>query len=138
MKTPDRFIVVDDDPINNIICKAVIRNSYAEMDVLIFEYPEKALKYIENEYSNTETNISTILLLDINMPIISGWQFLERYNHFSNTLKNNFSIYILSSSISESDKDLAANNTQVKGYLEKPFMTEKLTRIIADLELQGV
>lgn len=138
MKTPKRFIVVDDDPINNLICKAVIRNSYAEMDVITFEYPEKALEYIENEYSNTETNISTILLLDINMPIISGWQFLERYNHFSNTLKNNFSIYILSSSISESDKDLAANNTQVKGYLEKPFMTEKLTWIIADLELQGV
>lgn len=133
MKTPNRFIIVDDDPINNMICKAVIKNEYPDIDTIAFEIPEKGLEFIKKEYADASTVVKTILLLDINMPIISGWQFLERYNEFNNHIKQKLTIYILSSSISETDKTLAYSNIYVKGYLEKPFSIETLKKITTDL-----
>ena len=138
MKKLNIIIIVDDDPINNMICKAVIKNDYKALDVVSFEHPEKALDYIKNEYSSEKTKESTILLLDINMPIISGWQFLDHFGEFSFATKDAIIVYILSSSISEIDKATAAKNNYIKGYLEKPFNNQTLSGIMRDLKLEAV
>lgn len=130
-----RFLVVDDDPINNMICTAVIKNNSKEFDVVCIESPIKALEYIENEYLEGNANSKIILLLDINMPIVSGWQFLEKFDQFSDGLKNNYTVYVLSSSISEHDTQKALTNKYVVGYLKKPFSQDLLNKIIIDMKL---
>ena len=79
MESPKRFIVVDDDPTSNLLCIYAIRRVYPDMDIQLFENPEVALDAIKLEYSNADHNISTVLLLDINMPVLSGWDFLEQF-----------------------------------------------------------
>jgi CheY-like chemotaxis protein len=134
MKAPKRFIIVDDDPINNMICTEVIKHGLGYVDTTAFEIPVQGLEYIEREYSNEEAIIPTVLLLDINMPIISGWQFLERFNNFKQHMKDSITIYILSPSISEKDIEQAETNSLVNGYLQKPFSSHSLSLILEAIE----
>lgn len=92
-----KFIIVDDDLFSNIICKRVIKKASAVMDVTSFNIPEEGLAYIQNEPRDSFG--STILLLDINMPTITGWEFLELLEKFGDEIQPPIAIYMLSSSI---------------------------------------
>ena len=121
MEIVKRFILVDDSNINNVLCTFGIKRVFPEMDVKSFLNPETALEYIEEEYSDKGHNISTILLLDINMPEMSGWEFLEVFKNFSDHLHSQFSIYILTSSVSQIDKTTSEQTPFVSGFLSKPL-----------------
>ena len=113
------YIIVDDDPINNIICKMQLEIALGAVDIKTFESPEKGLEFIENEF--VKSPVPTILFLDINMPSISGWEFLEQYEKFIEDVKTQIAIYILSSSVDPRDKDKASANKYIKGFLSKPL-----------------
>ena len=125
------FIVIDDDPVSNLICKLTLEMVLGQVDVKTFTNPEEGLKYIESEYSG-EVSKSADLLLDINMPIMTGWEFLERFDNLSDNVKNSVGIYILSSSVDPRDRDRSYSNKNVRNYIVKPLtpgvisdMTEK-------------
>lgn len=61
------------------------------------------------------------LFLDINMPTITGWEFLEKFQEFTDSVKNQFNIYMLSSSIDPSDIQRAKLNPLVIDFIEKPL-----------------
>lgn len=67
MGRPPRFIVIDDDLINNMVCHIVIKNASGESEIKIFNIPKEGLEYFTNEYSNNAN--PTVLFLDINMSI---------------------------------------------------------------------
>jgi len=121
MRTPRRFIVVDDDPMNNMICRHAISRFNGDAEILLFTQPEEALSRIEESYGNAVQHVETILFLDINMPTMSGWEFLEVFKDLKGLAHPDIDIYILSSSIDQSDKEKAARNEFVKGYLPKPL-----------------
>ena len=121
MELPKRFIVVDDDNTNNLICKLTLRRIFPDAEIIIFRNPTDAIQYIENSYSNAQPFITTALFLDINMPIISGWEFLEIFNNYSFLIRQQFSIYILTASIDMDDQQKALSNLNVQGYLYKPL-----------------
>lgn len=123
------FIVVDDDSVNNLIYRKVIRHLFPKADVVTFTNPETALTYIKSTYANSSGN-ETILLLDLNMPILSGWDFLEVFEDFDANIKGQVKIYILSSSIDQNDKDCAANNKNISGYIEKPLTKENIGKVV--------
>ena len=123
------FIVVDDDSVNNLICQKVIRHVFPKSSVLIFIDPEEALIYIRSTYTASAGKLS-ILLLDLNMPILSGWDFLEVFEDFDTNIKSLFKIYILSSSNDQGDKDRAANNINISGYIEKPLTKEIIEKLV--------
>ncbi|CAN5646885.1 hypothetical protein BH10BAC5_BH10BAC5_22820 [soil metagenome] len=68
----------------------------------------------------------TVLFLDINMPSMTGWEFLEEFRKFSKTVHKQFTIYMLSSSVDSSDKEKASSNIFVSGYISKPLRQETL------------
>jgi len=133
MKTAPHFLIVDDDPINNIICKTIIKTALPEATINDFTDPEKGLSFIETEYLKPEAP-ETILLLDINMPAISGWQFLDYYRFFKPTIKNHINIYINSSSVDPLDKVKAQEDENVMGYIVKPLTKEMILRLIEPLK----
>src|SRR5579872_656467 len=92
------FIVIDDDPTNNLVCKMYIKIIYPNADIRTYTNAQEGLEYISSKYPLPNTQ-ETILFLDINMPILSGWEVLDSFNNFSNTIKKQFRIYILSSSV---------------------------------------
>lgn len=122
------FIIVDDDHINNVICRKTIIDTLSDVYVETFADPEVALKYLNAMIANKD-NGEIILLLDISMPSLTGWEFLEAFESLDSRLKARFKIYLLSSSEDENDKCRAANYKNVCGYIEKPLnrdMTQKL------------
>lgn len=129
MKIPQRFIIVDDDRSNNLICEFALRRFANDLEVKTFLDPEIALRYIEDEYSHTTVLSPTVLFLDINMPILTGWDFLEVFESFDSELKQQFSIFILTSSIDHRDQQKAEANLLVEGFLSKPLSTKIINEL---------
>ena len=127
MKEENSFMIIDDDPTNNLLCLYAIRKVFANADIKLFEDPELALKTIETDYSKTA--ISTVVFLDINMSEMTAWEFLDVFKDFSDDIHKQFSIYILSSSVDHRDKEKAETNPFVLGFLSKPLSVKELVRI---------
>lgn len=128
MTTPLKYIFVDDDEFSNWIYSIVVKEVAGEADIKTFTVPGEALEFIQTQYERIEG--PTILFLDINMPMINGWQFLVYYAEFSEALKSQISIYILSSSVDERDRNMAEGNKNVKGFISKPLTIEVVRSII--------
>lgn len=130
MKQPSQFVLIDDDPMNNLICKLTIEMTLGQTDVKAFVNPENGLEYFQTEFSNLK-DTSALLLLDINMPIMSGWEFLEMFDNLSFEIKDRVKICILSSSIDERDKERSYANKNVLDFLVKPLTDKDIQRITA-------
>ncbi len=122
---PPHFIIVDDDPINNFITKRLITKNYPNAEVVTFTQPEAGLQYVMSIFEKPD-NGKAILLLDINMPIMTGWQFMEHLELVGSGVNNRLLIYILSSSVDPADKKRAKVNPQINDYIVKPLTAEAL------------
>ena len=129
MELPQRFMVIDDDRTNNMICEFSIRRFSPNTEIRTFVNPEIALKYIEESYSDKKITTTTVLFLDINMPLLTAWEFLEIFKNFELHIKSQFIIYILTSSIDFRDKEKAEINPLVHGTLCKPLSTLTISKI---------
>ena len=116
MKT---VMLVDDSKIANFIMKQVISNVDERLRVQDYIDSEQALELLE------EVN-PTVIFLDLNMPVMNGWQFLD-----SITEKQlNYQVYILTSSTSEQDRQRAMTYTNVVSFLNKPLAQENVAAIL--------
>lgn len=126
MEKPQRYIVVDDDRTNNIICEHVLRNWDSKASVELYLQPEEALRKIREDKQNF--GISTVLFLDVNMPTMSGWEFLDVFKTFNEDVREQFAIYILTSSIEDFNRE-AEKYPFVSGFLSKPLKKKDLEEI---------
>ena len=129
MKRPKRFIIIDDDEFNNLLCKTSIQTVFPDMDVASLPGAETGLDYISKTYA-TGDPMPTILLLDINMPIMTGWDFLDLFHALDNKIKDQIKVYIISSSIDYRDKERAHANPYVQDFITKPLLPPKVVDII--------
>ena len=126
-----KFIAVDDDDINNILCSIIIEDTIPKAEIKTFTDPEEALNHITTSYSDSNNKDgNTILFLDINMPLLNGWEFLEAFDLFDDHIKKSFEIYMLSSSIDYKDMERAQKNKYVASFLGKP-LTEEIVKNLA-------
>ena len=125
-----RILLIDDDAGNNTVSRIFLKRVVFETEIVAFTDPMKGLEYIAAEYANNPVN--TILLLDINMPILSGWDVLDKFIEMPDDIKKYFTIFILTSSINIDDKQRAAANPLVSAYIEKPMTIGLLKSIFLD------
>lgn len=123
-----RFIIIDDDPINNLICRKNIHIAFPEAEIQTFTNPQAGFDHISSEYDPAKA-AKTILLLDINMPVLSGWDVLNMLTDLSGNLLEHLQIYMLSSSIATQDKQRADDCHIVEGFLSKPLTRQELEKI---------
>ena len=110
-----KILVIDDDHIILFIHRTLIKNSGIKAHVEYFLSAELALEFI-NEFKDSH---NFLLLLDINMPTMSGWEMLDILK--DSTFKNNISVVMVTSSINEKDRIKASTYPQVLEYLTKPI-----------------
>ena len=116
-----RILLIDDNEcyikIGRLVLNRVLENTNVE--VVAFTDPKEGLTYILSEYELAP--VETIIFLDINMPVLNGWDILNVLDRLPDGIKKYFTVYLLSSSIDPRDKRKALMNAIVKDYLEKPL-----------------
>lgn len=122
--------VIDDDQVYVFGLKKLIEFSNFCKNVLVFANGEEALKYLKPIVTNVH-ELPDVILLDINMPVMDGWEFLEEFIKIKHQLAKDITIYMVSSSIQQSDIDKAKQYTEVSDYLIKPIKLDDLKRIMA-------
>mgnify|MGYP006183227251 CR=1 FL=1 len=105
MKAIKHFLIIDDDRQNNFLTEMALKKSFAAVTVMVFMDPTVALQHIENNFPLPSAERVTIIL-DINMPTMSGWEFIEKLKTLPDSITEQFSIYMLSSSIDPTDISL--------------------------------
>ncbi|TDQ19547.1 response regulator receiver domain-containing protein [Algoriphagus boseongensis] len=116
----DAIFLVDDDPINNLINKRLLGKTVISQRIEEFLGGEEALDRIDLEPLHHQI----LIFLDINMPVLNGWEFLNKYLERFPSRKDK--ILILSSSIDFQDRQKAEEFAIVSGFLEKPLTLDKI------------
>lgn len=125
--------IIDDDRIYVNLVKKIIEAKHLCENLLIFRDGKEALKYFETILCNLEEgNIPEIIFLDLNMPVMDGWQFLESFTQIKNKLGKVITLYIVSSSINPVDIERAKGINSVKDYIIKPISIKELENIFLD------
>lgn len=121
--------LIDDDPIYKIVMKKIITKLGLLDTTTTFSNGKEALVALELVMQN-QHNIPDLILVDIEMPVMDGWEFMNEIQKLERDCLKNTTIYICSSSIAVEDKDEAQKNCLISGYMSKPIKIEDLSLIL--------
>lgn len=121
------FLVIDDDEFSNRICEMVIKITYPDAETISFLEPELALDYLKKVDTNPLPNTTTIIFLDINMPTMTGWEFLDERKKLST--ENIEHVFILSSSVIDTDFR-KSREYECVDFIIKPFSEKALKNAV--------
>lgn len=128
MKKPGEFIIIDDDEIVNLLCGIVIRLAFSkDTEVKTFTLACDGVNYLKGD--NKKTDLKTVIFLDINMPVIDGWEALNMLDKLDENQKKQLFVFMLSSSIDPNDKKRAKEHSMVLDFVEKPLTVAKIESI---------
>jgi len=129
MTDPIRILLVEDEEINNYIATRLIQKALPGAAVTSCLHGKYAIDLL-TEMKNDPTKLPDIILLDINMPVMNGWEFLDEYNHRNIDPQGKSAIYILSSSVFSEDINRARTYSQVKDFIRKPLDVTRIREIL--------
>jgi CheY-like chemotaxis protein len=125
--------VVDDDVIYQTIINKIIEKSGVFSSHFSFPNGSEALtslkKIVEDD---DDTALPDIILLDINMPVMDGWEFMDEIKKIKSDIRKDIHIYIVSSSIAVEDKNKSATFSNIIGYMPKPISVTELITIASN------
>ena len=132
MKKLKQILLIDDNEFTNFLHKKILMNLGCAEEIKVFQDAELALDYISGngEIDNDNCVKPDLIFLDINMPGMDGWEFIEEYNKLDKTQKTASIFVLLSSTIAENEKKRAENITAVKGFHYKPLTEEMIFEIM--------
>ena len=126
----DLVCIIDDDPIYVNLVTRIVKLKNFSRSLLVFQNGQEALEYFKTlNITDSDTKIPQLILLDINMPIMDGWEFLEEFSKFSSTFMNKLQLYVVSSSINPADIRKAKSVDFVTDYITKPLHVDSINSI---------
>ena len=132
---PVNIMLVDDDEINNFITVKLIRKGFADAMISTFLNGRLAIDRLKDILTNEPEKTPDYILLDINMPVMNGWEFLEEYKNSNIDPDKKITIYILSSSVFSNDIDKAKSYESVANFISKPLNLESIKEVFTSAKV---
>lgn len=123
--------IIDDDPFSLFLGKYLLSLESGIREIKAFESAQQAFFQLKN---TPPANYPEVVLLDLNMPVLDGWGFLDALTGFDGKLAERCSVYILTSSLESTDLSKARNYPIVSGLIQKPLSREDVKLILSPLE----
>jgi len=128
-------MLVDDNKIDNFFHERVIRKNNAAKIILTKESGFDAIEYLRK---GKEVVQPDVIFLDINMPGMNGWEFIEHYKSLHETLQNSMIVVMLSTSDNPDDRALAKTHQILSDFKTKPLTKEMLDEILLKYSLNRI
>ena len=123
-----KVLLIDDNDIDNFINERMITTSNFSEKVIVKNSAEGALDFLRNAATDVDA-LPEVIFLDLNMPVMDGFGFLEEFEKLDETVRNHCHVVVLSSSISAEDINRASTNPYVTRYVNKPLSEKYLDAI---------
>ena len=121
----NKIMIVDDNEIDNYIVKVLLKNNNIASEILEFNSGLKAIEYLEL-HKDTAASLPEIIFLDIYMPLVDGFQFMDLFNKIESKLIRKCKVCIVSSSIDNHDIVRTKSDKNIFTFVTKPITTEFL------------
>jgi CheY-like chemotaxis protein len=123
------LFVVDDDITYQRIVKLTLLKYPIFKHVLYFDEGKPLLNYL-TEFNQDHSNLPDLIFLDLNMPGLDGWAVLDAFGQIQKSFAKNISVYVVTVSIRDVDKERAMGYSFVKDFISKPLYKEKIISIV--------
>lgn len=125
----EQIWLIDDDSITNFVNKIIIEKSYSSAKIQEFIIASEALKQLQSNYVDG-VELPNFIFLDINMPEMNGWEFIEAYTALDPNITSQIKLYMLTSSQNEDDVKRADNCPAIKKFVSKPLKGDDVVEIL--------
>lgn len=129
MKAISRALIIDDDEINNFLCIRNMEDLDFAQNATFCLRGQEGLDELQEALENHPENLPDVIFLDINMPRMNAWEFLESYKQLQMKFPKHIQLFILSSSVYRKDKDKSIDYEVVTDFILKPLTKNKLKEI---------
>jgi len=122
-------MLIDDHHPTNVLHRLVLENCGLVKTIIFFDNASDALIYL-NEPFTKENPKPNFIFLDINMPGLNGWEFLDSYKKLPDEKKSETALLMLSTSSHPEDLERAENDPHVKEFIRKPLTEERVWKVV--------
>lgn len=127
-----KVMLIDDNEVDAFISKRILTSTLFATDIMEFNCAQKALDYlVENE--SDENALPQIIFLDVHMPAMNGFDFMEKFEQLHAFIRSRCKIVMLSTAIDESDLKKVQSNDLILKILAKPLSKEQLLELHSEL-----
>ncbi len=124
MKKLKSFLLIDDSKATNYFNKTIIEKVACVEEVVIMENGQKALEHIKTQ------KLPEIIFLDINMPVMNGWEFISEYQKLDARYRGSVIVLMLGASLSKEEMDFANSIPEIKEFQEKMLSKKNVCDIV--------
>jgi CheY-like chemotaxis protein len=125
-----KILLIDDSEIDNFIHQTLLKKTHVPLDIQIETSAVEALQYLKG-LGEQEALFPDILFLDIRMPLMDGFEFMEEFRNLPKVCRDKCKVYMLSSSIDPIDRERSKNYIPENNHLTKPLAHHPLEELIA-------
>src|SRR6476469_3566110 len=124
---------VDNDEVYLFLMRKMIEKKYKDSKMLEFYNGLEAIEFIKENIQDIPL-LPDIIFLDINMPVMDGWEFIESFTRIKHKITKPITIYMVSSSVDDADIERAKNIQEISDFICKPMTIEKVNQIFGVTE----
>lgn len=120
--------LIEDDNIQQFVVSKMVEKYAIADDIIPFYNGEEAIAYFKKIAKSNK--LPDVIFLDINMPIMDGWEFLTEFEKIKDQFNKEIPVFMLTSSLNTSDESKAQTFESVKGYITKPCKGENIKNLV--------